>query len=275
MPVRKILSKTELSLQPTVEVTDFDDVYVKKAVQDLLDTLAHHQLELDQKYPGKGMGVGLASNQIEYPLGDYPATYVPPNLYVVSIRSERAKIESCPPLPPSVYINATFAPVANQDLKPHQNKILYEEGCLSVTGIKGLSVPRFNKIKLKAWDQFGKEINIAVEGFTARVHQHEIDHGLGEEYLNRMEFSLEELHLIKRWIEQSKLGKIQFPCPIISNRLECIDSKPDINALEVWLRNEIKKKELKNLLDSNKILLLNSRPKPKEITDGPRLKSRL
>jgi len=92
----------------------------------LLDTLAHHHLELDQKYPGKGMGVGLASNQIEYPLGDYPATYMPPNLYIVSIRRERAEIEGCPPLPPFVYINAYFAPVADQNLEPQQNKILYK-----------------------------------------------------------------------------------------------------------------------------------------------------
>jgi hypothetical protein len=83
MPVRKILPKTPLSLQSTVRVTDFSDVYVKKAVQDLLDTLAHHQLELDQKYPGKGMGVGLAANQIEYPPTDYPSAFIPPNIYVI------------------------------------------------------------------------------------------------------------------------------------------------------------------------------------------------
>lgn len=248
MPIQKILPKTPLSLQSTAPVTDFNDIYVKKAIQDLLDTLANHQLELDQKYPGKGMGVGLAANQIEYPLSEYPSGFVPPNIYVVSIRKERAALEGCSVVEPSVYVNASFAPASSADLKPSQ--IAYEEGCLSIAGIKGLFVPRFSEIRLQAWDPLGKKIDLIVKGFPARVHQHEIDHGRGEEYLNQMAFSLEELYLIQSWIEQFKDKKIdQLPYPIILNRLVCIDAKPDIHALQVWVKNEIKKKQFKGRID--------------------------
>lgn len=244
MTIRKILPKTQLSLHSTSRVTDFKDVYVKKAIRDLLDTLANHQLELDQKYPGKGMGVGLAANQMEYPSPDYPSDFTPPNIYIVSIRPERARLEGCSAVAPTVYVNASFVPVSDVDSKPHQ--ISYEEGCLSISGIKGLFVPRFNEIRLKAFDPFGRGIDLIVKGFTARVHQHEIDHGFGEEYLNRMEFSLKELYLIQDWIEQFRKKKIdRLPCFIIPNRLECIDTNPDVDALEVWVKNEIKKKEFK------------------------------
>ena len=52
------------------------------------------------------------------------------------------------------------------------------EGCLSVTDIYG-KVMRYNKVRVKALNQFGKEIRLTAEGFLARVLQHEIDHTNG------------------------------------------------------------------------------------------------
>jgi Polypeptide deformylase len=139
-------------------------------------------------------------------------------------------------------------------------------------------VPRFNEIKLKAWDRLGKEIDLAIKGFTARVHQHEIDHGLGEEYLNHMAFSLEELYLIQHWIDQFKNKKIdRLPCSIILNRLECIDTNPDVHALEVWLKNEFKKKEFKkHPLSKSNFTLISSRVISKDTrVDNSQLKAKL
>ena len=49
------------------------------------------------------------------------------------------------------------------------------EGCLSVPGMHGI-VPRYAKIRYQGVDQHGNTIDRSVEGFHARVVQHECDH---------------------------------------------------------------------------------------------------
>ncbi len=49
------------------------------------------------------------------------------------------------------------------------------EGCLSVPGLRGW-VPRWRKLRYSGFDQYGKPIERSVEGFHARVVQHECDH---------------------------------------------------------------------------------------------------
>lgn len=49
------------------------------------------------------------------------------------------------------------------------------EGCLSVPGMRGL-VPRFRRVRYRGFDLQGKPIDRTVDGFHARVVQHEVDH---------------------------------------------------------------------------------------------------
>jgi peptide deformylase len=49
------------------------------------------------------------------------------------------------------------------------------EGCLSVPGMRGL-VPRFRRVRYRGFDLEGKPIDRTVDGFHARVVQHEVDH---------------------------------------------------------------------------------------------------
>jgi peptide deformylase len=49
------------------------------------------------------------------------------------------------------------------------------EGCLSVPGMRGL-VPRFRRLRYQGFDAQGTPIDRTVEGFHARVVQHEVDH---------------------------------------------------------------------------------------------------
>ena len=49
------------------------------------------------------------------------------------------------------------------------------EGCLSVPGMRGL-VPRFRRLRYQGFDAQGAPIDRTVEGFHARVVQHEVDH---------------------------------------------------------------------------------------------------
>jgi peptide deformylase len=49
------------------------------------------------------------------------------------------------------------------------------EGCLSVPGLRGL-VPRFQRVRYRGLDERGMALEREVDGFHARVVQHECDH---------------------------------------------------------------------------------------------------
>ena len=49
------------------------------------------------------------------------------------------------------------------------------EGCLSVPGLRGL-VPRFERVRYRGVDERGNALEREVDGFHARVVQHECDH---------------------------------------------------------------------------------------------------
>jgi peptide deformylase len=59
------------------------------------------------------------------------------------------------------------------------------EGCLSVPGMRGV-VPRYTKLRYTGTDENGAPIDRIVEGFHARVVQHECDHLDGILYPQRM-----------------------------------------------------------------------------------------
>lgn len=80
-------------------------------------------------------------------------------------------------------------------INPAINKYIGEktedfEGCLSVKDIYG-RVPRYEKIKVKAMDDKGHEFKITLEGFIARVLQHEIDHINGKLFIDHIENKLD------------------------------------------------------------------------------------
>ena len=59
------------------------------------------------------------------------------------------------------------------------------EGCLSVPGLRGL-VPRYNHIEYSGYNEQGHFLTRVVEGFHARVVQHECDHLDGILYPQRI-----------------------------------------------------------------------------------------
>jgi len=72
------------------------------------------------------------------------------------------------PVPYTVLINPLVMPLdAEQDEG--------WEGCLSVPGMRGL-VPRHRRVRYQGFDLHGTPIDRSVEGFHARVVQHEVDH---------------------------------------------------------------------------------------------------
>ena len=81
-------------------------------------------------------------------------------------------------VPDTVLINPVLTPLADEEEGGW-------EGCLSVPGLRG-KVPRWSRIRYTGFDPYGDPIDRTVEGFHARVVQHECDHLIGKLYPMRV-----------------------------------------------------------------------------------------
>ena len=81
-----------------------------------------------------------------------------------------------------------------------------EEGCLSIPFIKA-EVERAEKITLKYFDFNLKEVTVDLEGFPARVAQHEIDHLNGILFIDHI--PKEKLKELKKELALIKKGKVE------------------------------------------------------------------
>ena len=157
MSVREILRMGDARLLRVAEpVTAFDTPELHALVRDLRETMAAVN------------GAGLAAPQIGV------------NLQVVIFGSTapNPRYPDRPIVPPTVLINPVITPLGPQEEEDW-------EGCLSVPGLRGL-VPRFARIHYSGRDETGQAIDRTVEGFHARVVQHECDHLLGKLYPMRV-----------------------------------------------------------------------------------------
>ncbi len=126
-------------------------------------------------------GVGLAAPQIAAPVRAF-AYYVP---------GEDDEDE----VPPRVLFN----PVLTFDGEPTE---MGWEGCLSIPGLRG-KVPRYPRVRVAARDVDGNPVEIAAEGFHARVIQHEYDHLDGIVFLDRMT-GMDSLSFEEEWDRYGK-----------------------------------------------------------------------
>ncbi|MEO7548451.1 MAG: peptide deformylase, partial [Ramlibacter sp.] len=83
-----------------------------------------------------------------------------------------------PPVPRTVLLNPVITPVGSTEEEDW-------EGCLSVPGLRGV-VPRWARIRYTGFDPYGDAIERTVDGFHARVVQHECDHLIGKLYPMRV-----------------------------------------------------------------------------------------
>ena len=157
MTVREILKMGDPRLlRFAKEVTDFDSDALHWLVSDLLDTM--HAAN----------GAGLAAPQIGV------------DLQVVVFGSGEAnpRYPDRDLVPRTVLVNPVITPIGDATDNDW-------EGCLSVPGMRGM-VPRFTHIRYTGFDPYGDPIDRTVDGFHARVVQHECDHLWGKLYPMRM-----------------------------------------------------------------------------------------
>jgi peptide deformylase len=107
-------------------------------------------------------GVGLAANQVNLPI----------RLFVANPSGDQNEQDQ-----EMVFIN----PVIN---KP-KGSVEAEEGCLSLPGINA-NVKRSKSLHVNAFDISGREIAGEIDGYLARIVQHELDHLDGLMFIDRL-----------------------------------------------------------------------------------------
>lgn len=112
-------------------------------------------------------GAGLAAPQIGVNL----------QLVIFGFKQNQRYPEA-PPVPETVLINPVLTPLSDETDESW-------EGCLSVPGLRGV-VPRWSKLHYEGFGQQGERISRDVDGFHARVVQHECDHLAGILYPMRV-----------------------------------------------------------------------------------------
>ena len=158
MAVHEILKMGDprlLRIAPPVTAFDTDELHL--LVADMFDTMAAAD------------GAGLAAPQIG----------VDVQLVIFGTDEINPRYPDAPLIPRTVLLNPVITPLGDEVENGW-------EGCLSVPGLRGV-VPRFSKIRYTGFDLYGDPIDRTVEGFHARVVQHECDHLMGKLYPMRVQ----------------------------------------------------------------------------------------
>jgi peptide deformylase len=148
MAVRPVLQLGDPRLrQPSAAVASevLGTAQLAALIDDLRDTMAARA------------GAGLAAPQIAVPL----------RVVIFGI-TRNPRYPDAPPIPETILINPQWSPVGSDQTEAM-------EGCLSVAGMR-LPVLRASRVHLIALSACGQLIDREVEGFEARIVQHECDH---------------------------------------------------------------------------------------------------
>lgn len=147
MAIRSILKMGDARLLRVARpVTAFATPELQALVADMEETMAAVN------------GAGLAAPQIGVDL----------QVVIFGTGAPNPRYPEAPVVPKTVLVNPVITPLGSEEEEGW-------EGCLSVPGLRGV-VPRWRRIRYQGFDLQGRPIDREVEGFHARVVQHECDH---------------------------------------------------------------------------------------------------
>lgn len=143
-------------------------------------------------------GVGLAAPQIGR--GIQLAVIEDRQEYMKDWTAEQLAQRERRPVPFHAIINPKISLVGGEQVE-------FFEGCLSVNGLIAM-VPRSRRVRVECLDENGDPRIIEASGWYARILQHEIDHLMGNLYVDRM--YPRTLMTVKNyknfWLEKSTAG---------------------------------------------------------------------
>ena len=158
LPIAQVGDPVLREPAPEVGPEELSSPEVQRLIDDLIET---------RRAAG---GAGLAANQVS----------ALARIAVVEVDdAARRRYPYKPPFPLTVIVNPVIEPLSGK-------KLLINEGCLSVPGLRG-DVPRFTRIRVDYLDRHGERVSAEVEGLTAGTFQHEVDHLDGVLFLDRVE----------------------------------------------------------------------------------------
>ncbi len=157
MTLRQILKMGDPRLLRVARpVAEFDTPALRELIRDMEETMA------------AAHGAGLAAPQIGEDL----------QLVIFGTGAPNPRYPEAPVVPRTILLNPVITPLGDEMEEGW-------EGCLSVPGLRGV-VPRYRRIRYQGCDPQGRPIEREVEGFHARVVQHECDHLQGVLYPMRV-----------------------------------------------------------------------------------------
>jgi peptide deformylase len=172
MGIKTILTEPDKLLRqvskPVEKVGDIE----RELMKDMLDTM----------YTAKG--IGLAAIQIG----------VPKRIIVMDISKEENKKK------PMYFVNPII-------IKKNDEKVTYEEGCLSVPN-QFAEIDRPSKCEVEYLDYNGNKQNLQAEGLLATCIQHEIDHLEGILFIDYLSKLKKEIIIKKLSKQQVKPDRI-------------------------------------------------------------------
>ena len=162
MSILNILRYPDARLHKAAAPVTVFDASLKKLAADLAETMY------------VAPGVGLAASQVD----------VHKQVIVVDVSERRDSLVT----------------LVNPEIIESYGESDIEEGCLSVPGIYD-TVPRAERVKVRAWDANGKSFILEAQGLLAVCIQHEMDHLKGKvfvEYLSQLKQTRVRARLAKQ-----------------------------------------------------------------------------
>lgn len=140
-----------------------NEVDIEDISSDILDIIEDLQSTLEY-----GIGLGISAPQIG----------VDKRIIVVGAKKENIKYNDAEEIPITAMINPTWK-------KLSEDTDVQYEGCMSVPSIRG-KVERYKDIELTYYNEKGEKVVKQLNGFFARLVQHECDHLNGVVFLERV-----------------------------------------------------------------------------------------
>lgn len=138
-----------------VEPTEVRRPEFQKLIDDMMETMHEYR------------GIGLAAPQVHENV----------RLVIVGVQGDDQDDDDA---------DIKVMPIINPEITPLDDEVVDGwEGCLSIPEVRG-RVPRAPRIRIQGLDRRGKPISLEMEGFPARVAQHETDHLDGILFIDRM-----------------------------------------------------------------------------------------
>ncbi|MEK7643411.1 MAG: peptide deformylase [Patescibacteria group bacterium] len=149
-----------------VPITDIPTKKIKDAIKRMTEALR-----------ATNDGIGIAAPQIGLSLRIFLASEE-------ALAIDRSDPDDKPPTKKEPWTYYVF--INPEIIKTSSKKIRSTEGCLSVPKHYG-TVARAEKVKIRAYDEFGKRFERSTSNLFARLMQHEVDHLNGILYIDKAE----------------------------------------------------------------------------------------